>query len=74
MTAPKAPENDFVLVYTSDRPLEIEAAISLLAEQKIPTFTINKQDSNYIFGEIELYVPEADVWRAHQILVENELQ
>lgn len=74
MTAPKSPENDFVLVYTSNRPLEIEAAISLLAEQKIPTFTINKQDSNYIFGEIELYVPEADVWRAHQILVENELQ
>jgi len=74
MTAHKAPENDFVLIYTSNRPLEIEAAISLLAEQKIPTFTINKQDSNYIFGEIELYVPEPDVWRAHQILVENELQ
>ena len=74
MTALKAPENGFALIYTSTRPLEIEAAIGLLEEQNITAFTINKQDSNYIFGEIELYVREADRWKAHQILVENELQ
>jgi len=74
MTAHKAPENDFVLIYTSTRPMEIEAAIALLAEQDITAYTINKRDSNYIFGEIELYVHKDDVWRAHEILVENELQ
>lgn len=66
-------EVDFTLIYTSTKPLEIAAAISLLEEQEIPAFKINKKDSSYIFGEIELYVSAELVDRAKLILTENDL-
>ena len=43
-------EVDFTLIYTSTKPLEIAAAISLLEEQDIPAYKINKKDSSYIFA------------------------
>ena len=64
---------DFMLIYTSTKPLEIAAAISLLEEQDIPSYKINKKDSSYIFGEIELYVSSDLVNRAKLILTENDL-
>ena len=66
-------EVDFLLIYTSTKPLEIAAAISLLEEQDIPAYKINKKDSSYIFGEIELYVSADLVDRAKLILTENDL-
>ncbi|MBK9638118.1 MAG: DUF2007 domain-containing protein [Bacteroidetes bacterium] len=66
-------EVDFTLIYTSTKPLEIAAAISLLEEQEIPAYKINKKDSSYIFGEIELYVSADLVDRAKLILTENDL-
>ncbi|MBK7966299.1 MAG: DUF2007 domain-containing protein [Bacteroidetes bacterium] len=62
-----------MLIYTSTKPLEIAAAISLLEEQDIPAYKINKKDSSYIFGEIELYVSSDLVDRAKLILTENDL-
>ena len=64
---------DFSTIYTSTKPLEIAAAISLLEEQDIPAFKINNKDSSYIFGEIELYVSSELVDRAKLILIENDL-
>ncbi len=66
-------EVDFTLIYTSTKPLEIAAAISLLEVQDIPAYKINKKDSSYIFGEIELYVSADLVDRAKLILTENDL-
>ncbi len=66
-------EVDFTLIYTSTKPLEIAAAISLLEVQDIPAYKINKKDSSYIFGEIELYVSADLVDRAKRILTENDL-
>lgn len=64
---------DYTLIYTSTKPLEIAAAISLLEDQDIPAFKINKKDSSYIFGEIELYVSRELEDRAKLILIENDL-
>jgi len=66
-------EVDFTLIYTSTKPLEIAAAISLLEVQDIPAYKLNKKDSSYIFGEIELYVSADLVDRAKRILTENDL-
>ena len=66
-------EVDFTLIYTSTKPLEIASAISLLEVQDIPAYKINKKDSSYIFGEIELYVSADLVDRAKRILTENDL-
>lgn len=66
-------EENFTLIYTSTKPLEIAAAVSMLEEQDIPAFTINKTDSSYIFGVIELYVSNEQVDKAQLILTENNL-
>lgn len=66
-------EPDFIRIFSSNRPLEIEAAIALLAEEGIHSYPINKTDSTYIFGDTELYVPAADVLKAQTILVKNDL-
>jgi len=66
-------DTDFALIYTSTKPLEIAAAISLLEEEGIPAFKINKTDSSYIFGEIELYVATKHIDNGKMILIENDL-
>jgi hypothetical protein len=64
---------DFECIFSSNRPLEIEAAKALLADSGIESYTINKSDSSYIFGETELYVQTTDVLKAQAILVKNDL-
>lgn len=63
----------FAKAFSSNRPLEVEAATSLLEEAGIASFKIDKKDSSYIFGEIELYVNEEDLAQATMILIANEL-
>ncbi len=44
----------------------------MLADHDIPSFIINKQDSIYKFGEIELYVNRDNVIRAKKLIAEFE--
>jgi pyruvate carboxylase len=67
------PEENFVRVFTSTAPLDIEAAKAILEEEDIPSYTINKRDSTYMFGEIELYVPAGAYLRAQVLLTTNDL-
>lgn len=41
---------------------------SLLEENDIPAVIINKQDSAYLFGDIEVYVKLDDMLKASRIL------
>ena len=46
----------WIKVYSSDQPVQLEAAKSLLQENSIEAVEISKKDSVYIIGEVELYV------------------
>jgi hypothetical protein len=61
-----------VVVYTSDKAYQIELLKELLAEHGIESFSINKQDSSYLFGEIELYVNNDDVIPAKRLISKFE--
>jgi hypothetical protein len=50
---------------------EVELKLALLQAQEINAVIINKQDSSYLFGEAELYVPQDTVIRAKRILDEE---
>lgn len=67
------PEENFVRVFTSTAPLDIEAAKAILEDEDIPSYTINKRDSTYMFGEIELYVPAGALLRAQVLLTTHDL-
>ncbi|MCF8277705.1 MAG: DUF2007 domain-containing protein [Flavobacteriales bacterium] len=50
---------------------EIEMKSMLLKAQEINVVVINKQDSSYLFGEAELYVPQDEVILAKRMLDEE---
>ncbi|MGB1205113.1 MAG: hypothetical protein ACPG5B_05675 [Chitinophagales bacterium] len=53
----------------SDRLLyRIEIAKAVLADNDIDAVVVNKQDSAYLFGEIELYVPQTELLKAINII------
>ncbi len=60
--------DDKLVVYTSNKAYEIELLKKYLADHDIISFSINKQDSSYHFGEIELYVDKDDAIRAKRLI------
>ena len=66
-------EKNWVLIYSSDKINDIETVKSFLAENNINAVDINKKDSAYLFGEIELYVNQKDAFTAKQIINKNNL-
>lgn len=40
----------------------------MLSDNDIKAFSINKQDSSYFFGEIDLYVSPDDVIKAKRLI------
>lgn len=63
----------WVKIYSSDSPLQIEIAKSVLNENNIDSMEVSKKDSVYIFGEIELYVKDDNAIISKIILTQNNL-
>lgn len=55
-------------VYTSNKFHDVEFIKSLLETHSIESVIINKQDSLYLIGYIELYVPVEYAFIASQII------
>ncbi len=55
-------------VYTTSVLLEAELIRGMLEENQITAFLINKQDSAYLFGEIEVHVPTTNAFSAVQLI------
>lgn len=63
---------DLVHIYSSGQPIQAELVKQMLANNNIAAFLVNKQDSAYKFGEIEVYVGRDDVIRAKMLIREFE--
>ena len=63
-------EENLVHIYSSGQPYKAEMAKQMLADHNIQCFLVNKQDSAYKFGEVELYVNRDDVIRAKMLIQE----
>jgi hypothetical protein len=55
-------------VYTTSVLLEAELIRGMLEENQITAFLINKQDSAYLFGEIEVHVHTTNAFSAVQLI------
>lgn len=49
-------ENNWQLVYSTNKAFEAEMVRGLLESEGLEPIVLNKQDSSYMFGEIEVYV------------------
>lgn len=65
-------EENWVKVYSSSRLYEIELIKGLLSENNIESVTMDKQDSAYHFGAIELYVKVENAFQAKQLIEQNQ--
>ena len=64
----------WTMVFSSSRLYQVEILKGLLEENDIPCFIINKQDSSYLFGEIELYVSVEDSVKALNLINHSEIE
>ena len=55
---------DWALIFSTAKLYLAEMAKSVLEDNNIPAVIINKQDSFYLIGDIEVYVKPDDVIRA----------
>jgi len=49
-------EKDWQLIYTTDTAVKAELVRKTLEKQGLHVVIINKRDSSYLIGEMELYV------------------
>ncbi|MCK4676969.1 MAG: DUF2007 domain-containing protein [Bacteroidales bacterium] len=61
-------------IYSSTLLYKVEILKGLLAENNIQSVIVNKKDSVYLIGEIELFVNVEDAFRAKQILIKREYE
>lgn len=63
---------DQVHIYSIGNPYQAELIRQMLTDHNIQSFIVNKQDSAYKFGDIELYVNRDHVIRAKKLIQEFE--
>lgn len=66
--------SDRVIVYSTNKMYEAEIVRKILGDHSITSFLINKMDSAYQFGEIEIYVLRDDIMRSKLLIQEFENQ
>lgn len=57
-------------IYSTDQLYEAEMVKDMMADNEIECVIMNKQDSTYRFGEIEVCVPTEEVFKAKQLIIE----
>lgn len=65
-------EKDWKKLKTYNSAIEAEIVKQMLEENNIPSVSLNKQDSSYLFGKIELYVHGAMEEQAIQLIENSE--
>ena len=65
---PNLMEKDWRVVYTTNKLYQAEMVKDILSENDIEAILLNKQDSLYLIGDIEVYVKPDDVIKAKFII------
>ena len=60
--------NGWTVIYTDGFPPAVELRRAVLEEHGIPAVVLNKRDSSYLFGFVELLVQVEDVPRAESLI------
>ena len=62
-------EKNWINIFSSTNPIEVEIVKQMLGENNISAVMLNKQDSSYnLFGTIDLYVKEKNKSIALQLI------
>ncbi len=64
--------DDLVRIFSTDQLYEAEIVKQMLIDNEITAFIMNKKDSFYKFGDIELYVHRNNAIRSKKLIQEYE--
>jgi len=62
--------DNWEVIYSTNQLYEAELVKTMLSDNEIDCVIMNKQDSTYRFGEIEVCVPTEGVLKAKQLILE----
>ena len=65
--------NEWIKIYTSNQFFKAELVKQVLIDHEIEAVIMNKQDSAYKFGYVEVHVHESNSQKALTIITENDL-
>ncbi|MBK7174665.1 MAG: DUF2007 domain-containing protein [Bacteroidales bacterium] len=63
-------ESDWIKIYETDKLYEADMIQAILEDSQIKAIIVNKQDTLYLIGDIEIYVSTDDSFIARQLIVE----
>jgi putative signal transducing protein len=66
-------EKGWERIYFTDKPHIVSIVRSLLKENDIESVEVNKKDSSYAFGDIEIFVKEEDAIFAKILIQQKHL-
>jgi len=66
-------EDGWKCVYTADQLYKVQMIKEFLDEAGIKSVILNEKDSEFLVGEIELYVDESDVDKAEKIIAQHNI-
>ena len=69
----KMKENNWIEIYRAGMIYQVEIVQAILSDNSITSVIVNKQDSSYHFGEIELHVHQDDAMIALKIINTEKL-
>jgi len=61
-------EENWQIVFTTNQPYQAEMVKSILEENDINVILFNKKDSQYLFGDIDIYVHPDHVIRSLNLI------
>lgn len=65
--------NNWIKVYSNSQYFKSEIVKQVLIDHEIEAVIMNKQDSSYKFGMVEVHVEESHADQAKQIIAKNDL-
>ncbi|GAB4326359.1 MAG: hypothetical protein Kow00127_19150 [Bacteroidales bacterium] len=65
-------ERGWVKIFSVSERYKAELLVGLLEQNNIPAVAVDKKDSAYLFGEVEIWVPPEKVIAAKAILNKNQ--
>ena len=65
--------SNWVKIYTSNQFFKSEIVKQVLVDHEIEAVLLNKQDSSYKFGEVEVHIHQVDFNKALEIILQNDL-
>ncbi|MFM2134810.1 MAG: hypothetical protein RL021_210 [Bacteroidota bacterium] len=65
--------SDWEKIYITGQQHQAEIVLAVLEDHGIEAYLIDKRDSSYLFGDIEIYVRPADIEKARTLITDNQL-